>query len=329
MIQNRIDADLGASLASIRLAAQRALDSISRKRHSSKQLSIQSVRFSAVWVGLAGFDRPDVKDRLEPELLNTFQFTRDGSLKLANDIEVLASAGNNYPEQKNSSVISLVAGTGSIAIRYVHDGNGDWVRDTRSGGWGHMLGDDGSGYDLGRQAIRSTLYALDELRAMTPENSQHLSADTVRQHLSPLSQRVLEHFNLHVPGSNNYDLLSNLLASDSNGSPKYKIAQVARLVLESYSQQGQSPCPDENAEQIISVGVAGLIRTIRPLLKSPFNPSTSTLVLSGGLLSSENGSYRSAVITRLESEGIKFGEVKTIKNPARLGAEVLAKRFSA
>lgn len=279
-------------------------------------------------MGLAGFDRPDVKARLEPELLDTFQFTRDGALNLANDIEVLVSAGNSSAGQKNSSVISLVAGTGSIAIRYVRDASSDsgWVRDTRSGGWGHMLGDDGSGYDLGRQAIRSTLYALDELRAMTPENSRHLSAETVRKHLSPLSQRVLEHFDLNVPDSNNYDL-SSLLTSNSNGNPKYKIAQVARLVLESHSQQGQSPCPDENAEEIISTGIAGLMRTIKPLVRSPFGPSNSTLVLSGGLLASENDVYRSALLGKLNSEGINFGEVKTIRNPARLGAEALTKRY--
>ena len=289
------------------------------------------MKFAAVWVGLAGFDRPDVKSRLEPELLNTFQFAQSGVLKLANDIEVLASAGNSDSAQKNDSVISLVAGTGSIAIRYVQDAASDsgWIRDTRSGGWGHMLGDDGSGYDLGRQAIRFTLYALDELRAMAPAGSKQLSSETIKQHLSPLSQRVLEHFGLHASGSNNYDLLSNILTSDPSGSPKNKIAQIARLVLESYSQQGDSSCPDENAEQIISAGVAGLIRTIKPLVKSPFNPSSSTLVLSGGLLSSENDVYRSALLSKLDSEGIGFGEVKTIRNPAKLGAEVLAKRHFA
>lgn len=52
--------------------------------------------------------------------------------------------------------VLLIAGTGSIA--FAHDGNHHFVR---SGGWGHILGDEGSGYWIGKKAIQSVLKMID------------------------------------------------------------------------------------------------------------------------------------------------------------------------
>ena len=51
--------------------------------------------------------------------------------------------------------IALVAGTGSVA----HGVRGE--RETRVGGHGYVAGDEGSGYWIGQQALRSIAYALD------------------------------------------------------------------------------------------------------------------------------------------------------------------------
>lgn len=56
----------------------------------------------------------------------------------------------------------LIAGTGAVAARMV----GDELRDRRDG-WGYLLGDRGSGFWLGRAAVRATLDALDEGRPLT------------------------------------------------------------------------------------------------------------------------------------------------------------------
>ncbi|HET7273853.1 MAG TPA: BadF/BadG/BcrA/BcrD ATPase family protein [Longimicrobiaceae bacterium] len=52
--------------------------------------------------------------------------------------------------------ILLVAGTGSIAY-----GRGEDGRVLRCGGWGAVVGDEGSGYMIGRQAMRAALRAVD------------------------------------------------------------------------------------------------------------------------------------------------------------------------
>lgn len=50
----------------------------------------------------------------------------------------------------------LLAGTGSLALALGPDG-----QEVRAGGWGYLLGDEGSGYWIGREAIRLALRAHD------------------------------------------------------------------------------------------------------------------------------------------------------------------------
>lgn len=52
--------------------------------------------------------------------------------------------------------VLLIAGTGSIAFGVDQQG-----RTARAGGWGHLVGDEGSGYWIGKQAITAVLKALD------------------------------------------------------------------------------------------------------------------------------------------------------------------------
>jgi N-acetylglucosamine kinase-like BadF-type ATPase len=62
---------------------------------------------------------------------------------------VLAAAGLD-------AGIVLIAGTGSIAWGRAADGH-----EARAGGWGHLLGDEGSGYWVAREATRRVLAAHD------------------------------------------------------------------------------------------------------------------------------------------------------------------------
>lgn len=52
--------------------------------------------------------------------------------------------------------IGLIAGTGSVAI-----GRGTQGRYAVAGGWGPLLGDDGSGFAIGRAALRATLRSFE------------------------------------------------------------------------------------------------------------------------------------------------------------------------
>ncbi len=52
--------------------------------------------------------------------------------------------------------IALIAGTGSICFGISPEGE-----EVRSGGWGHLIGDEGSGYALGRDALSAVAHAWD------------------------------------------------------------------------------------------------------------------------------------------------------------------------
>jgi N-acetylmuramic acid 6-phosphate etherase len=58
--------------------------------------------------------------------------------------------------------IAVIAGTGSAVT-----GRKNGVED-RAGGWGHLLGDSGGGYDLAIHALRDVLFAFDTARRVTP-----------------------------------------------------------------------------------------------------------------------------------------------------------------
>ncbi len=101
--------------------------------------------FRAAWIGLAGVDRPGDRDRLLPHLGALADVVR-----LTNDAE-LALTGLD-----GAVGVAMIAGTGSIAVG--RDATGTMAR---SGGWGHIIGDEGSGYELGRLALKAAARAAD------------------------------------------------------------------------------------------------------------------------------------------------------------------------
>lgn len=71
-------------------------------------------------------------------------------INVVSDAEVAFAAATASPD---GTVV--VSGTGSIAVRIVNRRKTSWV-----GGWGWLLGDEGSGYWIGREAVRATLRQL-------------------------------------------------------------------------------------------------------------------------------------------------------------------------
>ena len=71
--------------------------------------------------------------------------------KLIGDQEIAHTGALNGKEG-----IILIAGTGSICF-----GKNSAGKSATAGGWGHLLGDEGSGYGLGRDAIRAVSRLLD------------------------------------------------------------------------------------------------------------------------------------------------------------------------
>jgi N-acetylglucosamine kinase-like BadF-type ATPase len=101
-------------------------------------------RPAGLCAGLAGCDRSEDKRKLKAILKGLFP----GIPAMAESDARVALFGA-FEEEPGVLVIS---GTGSVAIG--QDGQG---RVARAGGWGYLLGDEGSGFSIGREALRACL----------------------------------------------------------------------------------------------------------------------------------------------------------------------------
>jgi N-acetylglucosamine kinase-like BadF-type ATPase len=108
----------------------------------------RSVMPAVVCLGIAGVDRPDDSAVIRGIMKRIGYKAR---IVVVNDALVALEAG--APGKPGVVVIS---GTGSIS--YGRDANG---KAARSGGWGYVLGDEGSGYWIGRAALRAVLREAD------------------------------------------------------------------------------------------------------------------------------------------------------------------------
>jgi len=120
------------------------------------------VRPAAICLGMAGVDRPRDAETVRSILTRIGHRAR---VLVVNDALIALEAG--LPDAPG---IVLIAGTGSIA--YGRDGEG---RAARAGGWGYVLGDEGSGYWLGRQALRAVVRAADGRGPATALTAQILA----------------------------------------------------------------------------------------------------------------------------------------------------------
>lgn len=111
-----------------------------------------SERCLAVCIGMAGTDTAEEKQAVEA-VLRAYQ-TRVGAafeVFVRNDAEIvlMASLRREYG-------IAVVSGTGSIVFGCTPEG-----RRYRVGGWGHLLGDEGSGYQIGLHALQAVMRSHD------------------------------------------------------------------------------------------------------------------------------------------------------------------------
>ena len=87
------------------------------------------------------------------------------------DLETaLAAAGGNHKDEYAAQVL-IVSGTGSCS--YGQNRSGSAVK---VGGWGHVLGDKGSGYEIGLRALKASVYYYDRDRVWPKLGAALLSA---------------------------------------------------------------------------------------------------------------------------------------------------------
>jgi len=101
-----------------------------------------------VWAGITGAGREAARFAVESELAGT---------AVGHTVHVGTDVHAAFHDAFGSGPgVLLIAGTGSIAYGRAEDG-----REGRVGGWGHHMGDEGSAYAMGREALRRAARAVD------------------------------------------------------------------------------------------------------------------------------------------------------------------------
>lgn len=147
--------------------------------------------------------------------------------------------------------IVQISGTGSITY-----GINSSLKHDRVGGWGYLLGDEGSGYDIGRQGMMAVLKAYDG-----------------RGPATVMSQLMFTYFN----ADNGQDLIQKIYTSPR---PKNEISALSKIVIQSYHKQ------DPVAEEIIANVIEEITYSVETLYKKLFSEHDIVkVVLCGGVFS--------------------------------------------
>jgi N-acetylglucosamine kinase-like BadF-type ATPase len=239
----------------------------------------QSGRVAAACFGLSGIDSPeDEAPLLAWAKAQGFAKT----LSVVNDTELILAAGT--PEGWGVAVIS---GTGSNCIARSPKGQTLHV-----GGWGPSLGDEGSGYTMGLQALRAATQAADG-----------------RGNAKAILQMVLRHFKLRDASS----LVTYIYR------PEVTHADIAGLVDPLMDLAGAG---DADAGRIVEESAKDLAHHINTAIKRLGVPRPP-LALTGGVL--RRVAFKQALLSRVTEE---LGPVAMVSQPF-LGAVTLAKRLLA
>lgn len=117
-------------------------------RHLLQAAQAQPGDVKAICLGMAGVDRPEDKPMVR-DLVN--EFLPNARVMPVNDGVIALTGGALRPYG-----IIVISGTGSIAFGINEKGER-----IRAGGWGHILGDEGSGYTIALHGLRTIMHALD------------------------------------------------------------------------------------------------------------------------------------------------------------------------
>jgi N-acetylglucosamine kinase len=152
--------------ANLRGAGVRSLETVLRAV-TERTLAGRNVVPSVICLGLAGVDRA-ADEEVVGGIMKRLGYT--AKVLVVNDALIALQAGVD-----TRPGIVLVAGTGSMAY-----GRNAYGEASRAGGWGHLLGDEGSGYWIGRLALRAVVRHADgrgRATSLTPRVLSHFGVE--------------------------------------------------------------------------------------------------------------------------------------------------------
>lgn len=186
----------------------------------------------------------------------------------------------------------VVAGTGSIALAV--EGSG---RRIYAGGWGHLLGDEGSAYDVAQLALRH-LIAVEEGRMPTGELHRLLTHRLLPERRTSVRRALVE------------------WVYERPDEAKPRIASLAPVVAEA-ARTG-----DPVARAILARSSARLARTLGCVLRRASLPKTAPIGVAGGMFACD---LYLELFRRAVHRLIGERTVRRIEEPSVEGAVLLAR----
>jgi N-acetylglucosamine kinase-like BadF-type ATPase len=246
-------------------------------RTAIEKLESHGFELVGAWFGLSGSDRPEDQAKLLPHVEDLSPVIR-----MSNDAELVLGALDD------SVGIAVVSGTGSIA--YGRNARGGRAR---SGGWGQIIGDEGSGYDIARRMLDSYAREIDG-----------------RGPATTCTSRLASHLELHEP----FQIISWVYAGSTS---KGDIAALSAIAVE------EANAGDEVARQIIRESAHELATTVASAARRLGFSSHLPLALTGGMLLHIDA-FREHMLERLRQEWPEL-DVRMVADPALAAARSLAR----
>lgn len=251
-------------------AALAALDSAIGKAFTAAGLLRQPVL--AACFGLAGAARPEDQQSIL-DWANSASIAE--KVEVTSDTSLLLEAGT--PEGWG---LALVAGTGSMAFGRTPDG-----QTARAGGWGYLLGDEGSGYAIAMAGLQAVARAADG-----------------RGPATVMTREFLKVFRVDKPQG----LISEVYGGNWD---RTKLAALAPVVFEAVSS-------DEVASQIVQEAALSLAQAAAAVVKQlKWDKPSIPLALAGGVLLGCD-SYCQRLLEAMTRFDLHFNAIRKVTNPA-------------
>eukprot|EP00008_Paramoeba_atlantica_P005498 CAMPEP_0201490958 /NCGR_PEP_ID=MMETSP0151_2-20130828/28079_1 /ASSEMBLY_ACC=CAM_ASM_000257 /TAXON_ID=200890 /ORGANISM="Paramoeba atlantica, Strain 621/1 / CCAP 1560/9" /LENGTH=319 /DNA_ID=CAMNT_0047877117 /DNA_START=14 /DNA_END=973 /DNA_ORIENTATION=+ len=260
---------------------------------SLKEAQVSPSDVDSICVGMAGIGRPSDIEMVKGWLSEYFREAKcQKNLHVYNDSVPALVSGT---DGKLFGVV-VISGTGTIAVGYNEEGDS-----CRAGGWGPLLGDRGSGYDIGAAALKSVVMSVD---GTGPETS--------------LKKGILGYLSL-----SSTDELVTWTYQDTSW---HRIADLSRVVF-SHSDS------DKESRRIIEEAIEGILLNVCSIVKRlQMKDSPFQLVLNGGNFTHENSVFLKCFREILEREKERYPDLQkaVITLPSmepEIGAAKLAARL--
>jgi N-acetylglucosamine kinase-like BadF-type ATPase len=237
----------------------------------------------AICLGLAGVYRPE-----DQAFIQTWAATElpGTAVRTVNDAALVLAAGT--PDDWG---VAIICGTGSIALGRSSEGAA-----VRAGGWGYLLGDEGSGYAIGVAALRAVVRGYDG-----------------RGPATALTGVILAHWGLPDPPALVKRVYRDALA-------RAEIAALAELV------DATAAAGDPVAQEILAAAADELALAAAAVVAGLGVAPPIPCALAGGVII-KGEALRSRFLAAVQARGLRLHPITAVVEPAA-GAVRLAQQWA-